>query len=168
MTNWVVFQWKTASLPSVPVVPPPHAIRHARKEEQSAVVSVLTAAFALDPEWNDVSRSMISTLPPLVAKAFETETPTCLVLSHGSRIVGASLLDCSLEAENNLLSGPAILMEYRSRGLGSALLHASLSELREHGVSLALGRTRLRGIASRFVYPKFGGVLREERNAAAA
>lgn len=168
MTNWVVFQWKTASLPSSPAVPPPHVIRAARKDEQSVVVAALSAAYALDPEWNDLSRQFIVTLPGLVEKAFEGEEPSCLVLSHGSRVVGVSVLDPALESENHLISGPCVMMEYRNRGLGSALLHASLAQLREQGVSVALGRTRFKGTAARFVYPKWGGTPREESHPAAA
>jgi ribosomal protein S18 acetylase RimI-like enzyme len=49
-------------------------------------------------------------------------------------------------------------MEYRNRGIGSRLLHASLEALGGRGVSVASGVTRAKTVAARHVYPKFGGV----------
>jgi predicted N-acetyltransferase YhbS len=53
-----------------------------------------------------------------------------LVICHGQRIIGASALSTEMDAENHLLSGPCVLMEYRNRGLGTALLYYSLKQLR--------------------------------------
>ena len=82
----------------------------------------------------------------------------CLVMPKGSRLIAASLLDPSPEASSHLVSGPAVLMEYRNRGIGSRLLHASLEALRGNGITVASGITRAKTMAARHVYPKFGGV----------
>jgi ribosomal protein S18 acetylase RimI-like enzyme len=50
-----------------------------------------------------------------------------------------------------------VLQEYRGRGLGSALLRASLAGLREAGFARAYGVARAKTAASRFLYTKFGG-----------
>jgi GNAT superfamily N-acetyltransferase len=46
---------------------------------------------------------------------------------------------------------------FRNRGIGKYLLHASLSVLKESGLSLVTGMTRANTAAARYVYPKFGG-----------
>jgi len=84
------------------------------------------------------------------------EMPSCVVAQHGSRIIGVSVLDADPDSLNHLSSGPVILHEYRNRGLGSALLAASLNFLRQEGLSKVRGVTRANSTAARFIYSKFG------------
>ena len=77
---------------------------------------------------------------------------------HGTRIIGASLLDPDPEAESNLVTGPCILNEYRSRGIGTALLYLSLRALRDAGLSEARALTKGNVPAAKFVYTKFESV----------
>jgi N-acetylglutamate synthase-like GNAT family acetyltransferase len=81
----------------------------------------------------------------------------CLVITHGNRTIGASLIKPSAEVSNHLLSGPCISSEYRNRGFGSLLLKESLLVVAKHGVSKVFGITRSGSPAAKFVYPKFGG-----------
>ena len=57
----------------------------------------------------------------------------------------------------HLVSGPCVLIEYRSRGIGGSLLGATLEALRARGLSEALGRTRPNGPSAKFLCRKFGG-----------
>ncbi|MEO7723486.1 MAG: GNAT family N-acetyltransferase [Chthoniobacterales bacterium] len=50
-------------------------------------------------------------------------------------------------------------MEYRNRGLGTALLRESLRQLRAAGLYRATGFTKGNAPAAKFLYPKFNGVL---------
>jgi ribosomal protein S18 acetylase RimI-like enzyme len=50
-------------------------------------------------------------------------------------------------------------MEYRSRGLGTALLGEGLRRLQDAGLSRAATLARLNGPAARFLYPKFDGAM---------
>ena len=84
-----------------------------------------------------------------------------VVLTHGQRIIGASLLNPEIDAENHLLSGPCVLAEYRSRGLGTALLHHSLLLLKTHGLKRVHGVCKEMATTSKFVYPKFGSTVEE-------
>ena len=77
------------------------------------------------------------------------EMPSCVVAQHGSRIIGVSVLDADPDSLNHLSSGPVILHEYRNRGLGSALLAASLNFLRQEGLSKVRGVTRANSTAAR-------------------
>jgi ribosomal protein S18 acetylase RimI-like enzyme len=49
-----------------------------------------------------------------------------------------------------------ILHEYRNRGLGSALLAATLNFLRAEGLAKVRGVTRANSTPARFIYTKFG------------
>jgi GNAT superfamily N-acetyltransferase len=92
-----------------------------------------------------------------IKRVFEDDEPPCIVVKHGTRIIGASLLLLDPAAESHLLSGPMILHEYRNRGVGSGLLAASLEHLRSRGVSAARGITRANSVVERFIYPKYSG-----------
>lgn len=158
MISWICFKWELASLdlplPSIA----PLVLRPAEKGEQETVLRVLLTAFAMDTAWGDISRRLEEGMGHYVEQAFDRPDPSCIVALHGSRVIGASLLDANPDAGNHLVSGPMILHEYRNRGVGSGLLASSLIFLREKGVKKAHGVTRANSTVSRFVYPKFSSV----------
>jgi len=158
MISWLCFEWQTHNLPDVSSLVAPLVVRAAKKSDFEAVAKVLKSAFSADSAWGDVNRSVAVKLAAATEEVFSEEEPHCVVIVHGTRIIGASLLDVGAEAPNHLLSGPCILHEYRNRGLASALLAASLDHLCQNGIQLARGITRANSLAARFVYPKFGGV----------
>jgi len=158
MISWINFQWKAGASASGDASIAPITVRPAGKSDEEGVSKVLKSAFAVDSGWGDVSRKLMDYLLENVGAVFATEEPSCLVAVHGSRIIGASLLDLAPEAPNHLLSGPCVLHEYRNRGVASALLGASLAHLAQSGVKTARGLTRANSITARFVYPKFSGV----------
>ena len=91
-------------------------------------------------------------------RAFERENAGLpLTLRHGLRIIGAAILLPDAAAENHISPGPCVLLEYRNRGLGTALLGESLRQLREAGLSHAAARAKLNSPVAKFLYPKFNG-----------
>ena len=158
MISWISYEWQRQNLPEAAPPTAPTAIRDSEQSDRPAVEKVLKSAFAVDPTWADSSRPIAAHLAAATEKVFSAERPACPVLVHGSRIIGVSLLDLDEGAENNLLSGPCILNEYRNRGLATALLAASLERIFAAGAKTALGLTRRKSVAGRFIYPKFGGV----------
>jgi len=133
------------------------AARPAEKEDREDVLRTISSTFTIDSTWGDVSREMLQKTDEAIELAFDEVPPTCLVLLHGTRIVGASAMTTNPDAENHLLTGPCILHEYRNRGLGCGLLYASLTFLRDRQIDVVRGITRANTTASRFVYPRFGG-----------
>jgi hypothetical protein len=159
-TTWKRFTWDLAKVPSAEgVILPPYQLRTATAEEQDTVQKVALSAFSMDSGWGNLQSSFVEMIRKQVATAFEKDAKNqCLVLLHGSRIIGSSVLGLEEGTSSHLLTGPCILHEYRSRGLGSQLLHASLLALREAGIKKAFGITREKATTARFIYPKFGGV----------
>lgn len=156
LSPWLRFTWRTASVAA------PSAgsdtIRPASREEGEEVLRVLLLSLAMDSSWNDAYVRTEQYLRAAVSRLFNGTDPLCLVIPKGNRLIAASLLDPAHEASSHLASGPAVLMEYRNRGIGSRLLQASLAALGGAGIASATGVTRDRSEASRYVYPKFGGV----------
>ncbi len=158
MISWVSFEWKTSGLPVQPVACDPFHVRTAAKSESDAVGRMIKSAFTMDSVWGDVSRPLAQKMEMDLESAFEHSEPSCIVLVHGTRIIGASLLDLTPEVPSHLASGPCILHEYRNRGLASALLAASLAFLKDHQIAQVRGITRANSMTARFIYPKFGGI----------
>jgi GNAT superfamily N-acetyltransferase len=157
MISWVRFEWDlTKGGISVPAVPP-LSMRAAAAEDRETVQKVVLTAFELDSAWGDVMRRLEEGMKRHIKRVFEDDEPPCIVVKHGTRIIGASLLLLDPAAESHLLSGPMILHEYRNRGVGSGLLAASLEHLRSRGVSAARGITRANSVVERFIYPKYSG-----------
>ncbi len=159
LVRWTRFSWALAKLPEPRTVVDSHYhIRAATREEADTVRHVVMSAFTLDSAWADTMLLLREWIETQLEESFSHKGVHCLVVTHGSRIIGASALDTNPAAENHLLTGPCILNEYRSRGLGSALLHQSLLALRETGVERAFGITKENVPAAKFVYPKYNSM----------
>jgi predicted N-acetyltransferase YhbS len=157
LVRWKRFIWDLTKLPPLTQKLPAHfGFRAATREEAKVVHGVVFTSFTLDSAWSDVFNSLRERLEMQLELAFERETVAAVVITHGTRIIAASVLSTEIDGESNLISGPCVLSEYCNRGLGSALLHHSLEHLRKAGLDHAAGITKESVTACKFVYPKFG------------
>jgi len=157
--EWLQFRWNLDGSfdPSRPILPP-FVFRGAESDEIDVVMNVVSSALMMERAWHGSGTEIRTIFEQQTEEAFAAKPPACVVVQHGTRIIGASILCMDPNAETNLVSGPCILHEYRSRGLGSALLHQSLERLRLAGLTSATGIARVNSTVARYVYPKFGGV----------
>jgi N-acetylglutamate synthase-like GNAT family acetyltransferase len=157
-SHWLRYTWDLGALPEQPVtIASPLVVRPAEESEKSAVLTVTANAFSMDTGWADIHKSLLSKLQGQIAEAFAEKEPSCIVLQYGNRIIGCSVLRTSEESDTHLITGPCVLHEFRSRGMGSSLLGASLAALRKAGLRRAFGVSREKTVAARFLFPKFGG-----------
>lgn len=160
--DWQRFHWDLdRTLDASRPVMPPFIFRSAKAEDLDAVLKVVSSALLMERAWTGSATDFGRDLEKRCEGAFEGDSPACVVVQHGTRIIGASVLQLDADAEFHLITGPCILHEYRSRGFGSALLQQSLERLREEGLPRATATARVNSTAARFVYPKFGGVAEE-------
>lgn len=159
LVRWVRFAWELKNLPEEGFSLESHyRIRRATRDEAHTVRDALVSAFALDTDWNDMLHVLKDFFGAQIEEVFSERDVPCLVLTRGYRVVGASVLSFSPAEENHLISGPAIVNEYRNRGLGTALLHASLVALRDGGLERAFGVTKLNVPTAKFLYTKFNSI----------
>jgi predicted N-acetyltransferase YhbS len=157
LVRWTRFTWDLKKLPTTPVSPGAQfCIRSYTADEEDAVRKIIISSLALDTDWNDALNGMRPLFETAVDTLLQNKPALCLALTHGARVIGASLMTALPSSENHLVSGPCISMEYRNRGLGTALLYSSLCALRDAGLGTAHGITKQNLSASRYVYPKFG------------
>ncbi len=163
-TRWTRFAWDLTRLaPAYPAVDSRYQIRQVTAEDEKAVRTVVLSAFTLDSNWAFMMNVLRAQLEAALDSLFDEKRsndadgprPTGLVVTHGSRIIGVSVLTTRRDAENHLLTGPCILMEYHNRGLATALLAQSLLVLRDAGIKTAYGMTVQNAPTGQFVYSKF-------------
>ncbi len=161
LVRWVRFNWDLEKLP-VPgdALPKHYHFTPATAANEADVRAVISRSFAHDTSWGDAIHEVNGMLDGWLERAFAAETGRgqCLTLRHGLRIIGATILIPDSLAENHLAPGPCVLMEYRNRGLGTALLGESLRQLREAGLTRASARAKLKSPVAKFLYRKFNGV----------
>ena len=157
--DWQRFHWDLDTAPdsSRPAMAP-FIFRAATAEDLAAVLKVVASALLMERAWTGPATEFSRDLEQRCEQAFEGPSPACMVVQHGARVIGASVLQLTEDAEFHLITGPCILHEYRSRGFGSALLQQSLERLRDEGLHRAAALARVNSTVARFVYPKFGGV----------
>ena len=158
LINWVQFTWDLKALPhSTSELPEHYEISRACADDEKELRRVVTSSFALDPEWNTTLQEVMQTIDAWLAETLQSETNAWLILRHGARIIGASMLSLQPDAANHLSPGPCVLLEYRNRGFGTCLLERSLQTLRDSGFDRAVAVAKENSPVTRFLYPKFNG-----------
>src|ERR1700761_2082161 len=151
LVRWRRFTWQIKQLPPLEPKLPAHFItRPATREEARAVAHVVLTAFSLDSSWSDTLKLFCDRLEMQLDLAFQRESSPAIVITHGPRIIATSVLNTDPDADSNLVSGPCVLSEYCNRGLGTALLHASLRQLGDAGLLQAAGITKENTTACKF------------------
>lgn len=157
LVRWKRFTWDLSKLPPLGAALPAHyQVRGATRDDHKTVRDLIVRAFSLDTDWSDTFARFQPQLEAQLERAFSRESVPAVVIAHGQRVIAASGLNSEIDAENHLISGPCVLMEYRSRGIGSALLHHSLKQLQTAGLARACGLCKDTAPTAKFVYPKFG------------
>src|SRR5258708_6404536 len=159
LVRWKRFTWDLNKLPPHENKLPLHYLfRPAAREEAKAVQNVIFTAFSLDSAWSDVLKEFRERLELQLDLAFTRESIPGLVITHGPRIIAASVISTEVDSDSHLVSGPCVLSEYCNRGLGTALLHETLLQLRAAGLERAAAVTKENTAACKFVFPKFDSV----------
>ncbi|MEX1045176.1 MAG: GNAT family N-acetyltransferase [Chthoniobacterales bacterium] len=154
----IKIRWDLANLPSpLPEFAKPFVMRTAGQEELEEALRVVEASYDLDPEWSGCDKYVEQIVIPGIKKTLAAGGE-CIFVLHGNRVIGASVYTSEAGDEGvHLISGPCVLTEYRSRGLGGSLLGATLEALRARGLTEAIGRTRPNGPSAKYLGTKFGG-----------
>jgi predicted GNAT family acetyltransferase len=159
--GWSRFSWEVKDLPETSryIIPETYGLRTASRQEKALIQQVINSCFAQESCWNDVASKLMPRLQQEVEDKFAHHREgDCLVLTHGNRVIAASVIDTSRSSDNHLITGPCITVEYRNRGFGALLLKESLLAAAQGGAEVLFGITRTNSPAARFVYPKYGGV----------
>lgn len=151
------FRWKLADASfTAEELPQPYILRSADQQDMEDATRLVQAAYSLDPEWSGCGKHVEEVVLPGVFRSFAEEAYG-LFVQHGNRVIAASIYHPDPEDGVHLVTGPCVLIEYRNRGIGGALLAATLQALKEAGLTEAIGRTRPFTPSAKFLCTKFGG-----------
>ena len=154
--SWMQFSWNLSQLQDTPEpLPGGLVVRTSNRAEETEVQSVVHRAFSFDMQWSGSYRFIEDDLKRHIHQAFRNHPHTAVVIVHGSRLIAVSCLNIDEDADNHLFTGPCVLPEYRSRGLGTALLLHSLQTLKTSGLHIARAVSKTGITATKFIYPKF-------------
>jgi GNAT superfamily N-acetyltransferase len=159
--HWVRFTWDLDKLTTLSSARPDrYHITLARPGDEKELRALFARSFAHDTSWGDAIHEVTAMLNGWLEQTLAPETNcVCLALRHGARMIGATVVRPDPLAEDHLIPGPCVQMEYRNRGLGTALLAAALSQLQEAGLQRAVALARANGPVARYLYPKFNGEM---------
>ena len=155
----VRYEWDLTKVPTqFPSLPAKHEIKEVKEYDVEAIWEGLQKTFlnekgwiiGLDAHLEELRRRLFPEGKPLAGMEL-------LVLMHGPRVVGVSAVYPVPGEGPQLLSGVTIDYEYQRRGLGTALLQATLRHLADKGLETVSVVTRETVPAAKFLYPKFGG-----------
>ena len=124
LVQWVRFTWNFEQLPPFNAVLPEHYhVALATPAEDKELRAVIMRSVTQDTSWGDAIHEVEQMIDSWLERALSPESNgVCLALRHGLRIIGASVVVADPALEDQLTPGPCILMEYRNRGFGTALL----------------------------------------------
>ncbi len=154
-SQWVRFDWPLSGcafpLPDVPG----YRLRPAGPGDVDAMLDVVRAAYASDPVWRDLGADIERRVAARIRESLGDPGAHFVVAERGPDIVGLNGVALDHPTAQNLITGICVLPEHQGRGLGTALLSASLAWLRDQGLRTATVTTDARAIAAR-VYRHFG------------
>lgn len=155
--HWATYRW---NLKSLPAEAPRHLVkstelRAANEDDAATIWSAMERSFAAEQAWGLQLLDRVRMLRKTVFDALKEKKVHFLVVEHGRRIIAGSGLVADSESPVQLATGIWVMEEYRCRGLGKFLLHASLKHLSDSGIDEAVVVTKSNTAAAKYLYPKF-------------
>jgi GNAT superfamily N-acetyltransferase len=156
--TWVRYDWDLGLLPRLVGPPEGYELDTASEADRKTVFETVIAAYGSDPVWRPHLDAIEARMGPRIAETIGDLNARYLVVRHASLCVAVSGIAREHWTDQNLLTGICVLSTHQRRGVGRALLLASLHALCALGCAHARVYTEADSLADRKVYPLFGGV----------
>ena len=153
--RWVRFDWPLTEREFLSPDVAGYRLRAAVPDDLDAMLGVVRAAYASDPAWRGLVADIGRRVGARIRDSLRDPSAHFVVADHGSHLVGLNGVAVRLSTGQNFITGICVAPEHQGRGLGGALLAASLAWLRDQGLAVATVTTDARSVAAR-VYQRFG------------
>jgi ribosomal-protein-alanine N-acetyltransferase len=147
--RWVRFEWPLAGRAFPEPALSGYRIRGAAREDLDAMLGVVCAAYASDPVWRELLADIERRVGARIRESLGDPRAHFVVAEREGRVVGLNGVALDHPTGQNLITGICVVPEHQGRGLGTALLSASLAWLRDQGLAIATVTTDARSIAAR-------------------
>ncbi|PWU23385.1 MAG: hypothetical protein C5B48_08690 [Candidatus Rokuibacteriota bacterium] len=158
---WVRFEWSLAGREFPARDMAGYRLRAAVPGDVDAMLEVVCAAYASDPAWRGLVADIKRRVGTRIRESLRDPGAHFVVAEHGPRVVGLDGVALDHSTGQNFITGICVVPEHQGRGLGGALLAASLAWLRDQGLAIATVTTNAKSVAAR-VYQRFGATRIED------
>jgi len=155
---WVRYDWDLAQLPRPDALPEGYELGTARPDDRETVLETVLAAYGSDPVWRPHLDAIRGRMGPRIAETIGRLDAAYLVVGHAGAWAAVSGIAREHWTDQNLLTGICVLPAHQRRGVGRALLLASLRGLCTLGCHDARVYTEAGSLADQKIYPLFGSV----------
>lgn len=156
LIKWVEFEWDLKSLPAYDAKLASRLhIEVVGIADSKSVEEIMHRGFSTENGWSAFLEQRLNLISTAIHQYVPRNEVTMLTIKDGTRIVAAVLVSEKEGLFLPLVAGVTVLMEYRCRGLGTALLYAALAYLKDKGIPKAKIITRANLPSAKYLYPKF-------------
>lgn len=152
---WVKYVWDLPGQVFEMPLPAGYEVRSGRLGEAEMLAEVSVAAYASNPTWAPMIKSIRQRMTDRVMQTFGDEGSEYFCVVKDDEVVAVSGMAEKHWTRQNFLTGPCVLPEHQRRGLGVCLLAISLDWLQERGLAKGVVFTEENSIADKKVYPHF-------------
>ncbi len=156
-TRWDRFEWPLSGQKFDVSVPEGYSLRTGRFEDLDAMHGLVDIAYASDPSWDGQMADIKKRVGHRMRERISDPDANFVLATLGDRIFGLNGVAVHSPTNMHLITGICVDPAHQGRGLGGVLLGASLSWLRDQGLSTATVTTDATAVAAK-VYARFGAI----------
>lgn len=153
---WVKYIWSLQGRNFESPLCEGYRLRTGRNGEEAVFARVSVGAYASDPTWKPLIRSIRRRMTDRVMQTYGQPNAEYFCVTRGDEVVAVSGIAEEHWTDQNFLTGLCVLPGHQRQGLGLFLLATSLNWLRDRGLPHAQVYTEKGSIADEKVYPNFG------------
>lgn len=162
LIKWIEFEWDLKSLPAFDAKLASRLhIEVVGILDSKNVEETMHRAFSTENGWSAFVDQKLTLISTAIHQYVPRGEVTMLTIKDGTRIIAATLVSEKEGLFLPLVSGITVSLEYRCRGLGTALLYAALAYLKDKGLEKARIVTRANLPSAKYLYPKFNSSKKE-------
>jgi N-acetylglutamate synthase-like GNAT family acetyltransferase len=154
--RWVRFDWNLSELPVPIPFPATYTIDSAPESDRDEMLRTVLKAYASDAIWQRQLSAILLRMTQRFDETLGLANNTYLVVRRRGGIVAVSGVARDHWTDQNLLTGICVVPDHQRKGIGRALLLASLHAVKAFGCETARVYTETNSLADRKIYPLFG------------
>lgn len=154
--RWVRFDWNLAALPEPIPFPAAYTVDSAHESDRDEMLRTVLNAYASDPIWQRHLSAILLRMTQRFDETLGLPNNTYLVVRRRGWIVAVSGVARDHWTDQNLLTGICVVPAHQRKGIGRALLLASLHAVKAFDRKTARVYTETNSLADRKIYRLFG------------
>lgn len=153
--TWVRHTWDLQAADLSAPFPSGYSQRSAGPAWKDIIFEIVIASYASDPVWSPVIANIARRMRARIEETISATNADYILVEHAGVPIAVSGVAEQHWTDQNLLTGICVLPSHQRRGVGSALLAASLRWLKDRGVLQARVYTEADSLADRKMYRRF-------------